>query len=757
MKISLALIVAPTDDEAKKLNNCLASVAQHVDEICITITGENKKVEKVAKSHKAKISHFEWIDDFAAARNYNFSQCTGDWILWLDADDIMWQPEKLKKFIRLAEGVNVSGLQIYYEYGHADDGTVTDGHWKTQLVKNDGHAHWKGAIHEDLLQKRQVLWSQIPREEMLRVHTAKKDDNIAHHERNLRILEKEQARDPEEPRTYIYLGRSYIATEQFEKALEALSTFVMLSGWDEERYEAKCLMGEVYERLNDSKNALAAYNDALLEDEQCPKAHVLKARVYISQEKYRQALTSLEIAQQIRDPKPGIMQLPTLMGRDMYGMAAICHLHLGDYDEALRIAKIAQKHDPRGEHSRELVKICQQMNDDEQLTLQFITLLKWFEQKDAEKVPHLVSALPDSIKDDPRLQRFYMKPQEWSDNSVTIFCGISAETWLPGSENSKGIGGSETAVIELAKRLVKMGREVTVYNDCAVGPEGVVVDGVRYMNHWQFNKDDKFNVLWIWRMPAVLDLNVEAKQIVLDMHDVSSADEFTPERVEKVDKIFVKTDYHRTLYPDVPDEKFVIVGNGIDLDRFNQKVERNPHKIIYSSTPNRGLENILDMWPQIKEGVPDAELHIFYGWNTFYELEKDNPVQMEWMQTMKKKMNQPDIYNHGRVGQKELAKEMLSSGFWLYPTEFPEIHCITACEMQAAGVYPMTTGFAALAETQKVGYTQIGDPKDEKWRKKYVETVVERMNEGVDHEATKEAARDFSWDDVAKVWHHELR
>lgn len=757
MKLSLALIVAPTDDEAKKLNNCLASVSSHVDEICVTITGSNKKVEEIAEQYKAKVSHFEWVDDFAAARNFNFEQCTGDWILWLDADDILWGGEHIKKLIALADEHDINGLQMWYEYGHANDGTVIDSHWKTQLVKNDGSTFWKGRIHEDLLQRRACMWSQLPVDQVKRIHTAKSEETHTHHERNIRILEKVAAEEPDEPRTYIYLGRSYAATKQYEKALEALTTFVALSGWDEERYEAYCLIGECHEKLGDYKNALHAYHDAMLEDEHCPKAFIFKARIYVTLERYKDALQQLKLAQSFMNPKKGLIDLPTLFEKDALGLASICHLHLGNYEDASALAEILYSKWPKDRHMRELKNITGKMVEDERLTKTYIKLLDFYKKRDPSKISAIASTIPNDIKDDPRLSRRSVKPTVWGDKSIVIYCGQSTEDWLPGAENTKGIGGSETAIIELSKRLAKKGWEVTVYNSCNAPAGGVEVDGVMWRNSWEFVRNDTFNILWLWRMPVLLDYEWDAKKVILDMHDTSNKYEFTEKRINRVHKIFVKTQYHRSLYSNVPDEKFVIVGNGITFDRFKQKVERNPHKIIYSSTPNRGLENILDIWPKIRAHVPDAELHVFYGWNTYYALEKQNPTSMAWMEQMKRKMQQEGVVDHGRVGQEELAREMLSSALWLYPTQFPEIHCITACEMQAAGVFPMTTGFAALAETQKTGYTQIGDPTTDSWRKKFTEAVVHRLKEGADHEAIKTVAKDFSWDAVADVWDHELR
>lgn len=802
MKLSLALIVAPTKAEAQKLNNCLASVAPHVDELCITVTGDSLDVEKVAKKYNATLSRFEWVDDFAKARNFNFAQCTGDWILWLDADDVMVGVDKLKKHIDIAETVAVNGLQMFYEYGHDEFGAVIDGHWKTQLVKNDGSVHWVGVIHEDLIQKRVCNWAQLNKEDMRRVHTATKEENNSHFARNLNILERESTENPDEPRTYIYLGRTYLGMGRYEDALKALSKFTTISGWDEERYEAKCLMGECYEKLGLKKEALLAFSDALLEDERCPKAYVLKARVYFSEEKYEEALTLLHIAKSLPKPKPGIMHLPTFLGRDLYMMASVCSLNLGRIEDAHRLAQLAEKEAPNNSHVQELINVTQKMNDDESMTKTFHALLKWYAKYDAENVEKLYALIPSDIKDDPRLLSIGNAPKKWGEKSIVVYCGQSAEDWLPGNENTKGIGGSETAVIELTRRLVAQGWQVTVYNQCGAGADGVVIDGVNYQNYWKFNKDDQFDVLWLWRMPSMLQWKWNARKVILDLHDVPNPNEFTTERLQNVDKIFVKTKYHRSLLPDVPDEKFVVVGNGINLDRFYQEalrqcpyckntkskcdlmecrklpwsddsanlcypqqygfycnacrgifnlhMKRDAKKIIYSSAPNRGLEYILDHWATIRKEVPDAELHVFYGWETYYVMQKDNPVAMEWMQSMKLKMNQEGVINHGRVGQKELAKEMLSSSIWFYPTDFEEIDCITAREMQAAGVLPITTGFAALAETQVTGI------KDEN-KENLLKEVIHSLTTDIEHDEIKSAAKSFSWDEVVKIWNYELR
>src|SRR6266404_1156354 len=89
VKIALALIVKGSNEEAEALDKCLSLNDFYVDGVFITITQPNEAVEKICKKWGAIVSHFEWCNNFAKARNFNFSQVTNDYthILWLDADD----------------------------------------------------------------------------------------------------------------------------------------------------------------------------------------------------------------------------------------------------------------------------------------------------------------------------------------------------------------------------------------------------------------------------------------------------------------------------------------------------------------------------------------------------------------------------------------------------------------------------------------------------------------------------------------------
>jgi glycosyltransferase involved in cell wall biosynthesis len=87
--LSLCMIVK---NEAENLPRCLASVAGLVDEMIVLDTGSTDGTVDLARSLGAQVEHFVWCDDFSQARNVALEYVTGDWVLVLDADEVL-RPE----------------------------------------------------------------------------------------------------------------------------------------------------------------------------------------------------------------------------------------------------------------------------------------------------------------------------------------------------------------------------------------------------------------------------------------------------------------------------------------------------------------------------------------------------------------------------------------------------------------------------------------------------------------------------------------
>ena len=87
-------------DEEQTIARCLESIKGIADEIIIVDTGSTDATKEIVQKYDAKIYDFKWIEDFSAARNFAFSKATKEYILWLDADDII-ATEDGKKFLQL--------------------------------------------------------------------------------------------------------------------------------------------------------------------------------------------------------------------------------------------------------------------------------------------------------------------------------------------------------------------------------------------------------------------------------------------------------------------------------------------------------------------------------------------------------------------------------------------------------------------------------------------------------------------------------
>ena len=143
--ITLSMIVK---NEEKYLRGCLESVKDVVDEIVIVDTGSTDNTLKIAEEFGAKIYHFEWIKDFSAARNFALSKSTGNWILYLDADERIEQKSK-KEIFRLTK--NNKKLGINCIINNLDDNKKAPTLMKyVRLFRNNKNISFVGKAHEQI-------------------------------------------------------------------------------------------------------------------------------------------------------------------------------------------------------------------------------------------------------------------------------------------------------------------------------------------------------------------------------------------------------------------------------------------------------------------------------------------------------------------------------------------------------------------------------------------------------------------------------
>lgn len=176
---------------------------------------------------------------------------------------------------------------------------------------------------------------------------------------------------------------------------------------------------------------------------------------------------------------------------------------------------------------------------------------------------------------------------------------------------------------------------------------------------------------------------------------------------------------------------------------------KRPFSVGYFSAYYRGLECLLNMWPQIRLEVPEATLDVYYGWESWLALEGENEFYYS-MEDKFAELKDQGVTVHGRVSHEELAKAMSEIQVWAYPTEFPEIHCITALKAQEACCWPVVTTVAALNETVQCG-DKIRTQKiytDQYKQEKFIEAVVAALKE----RKTGYPPADSDWSSVAAAW-----
>lgn len=347
-----------------------------------------------------------------------------------------------------------------------------------------------------------------------------------------------------------------------------------------------------------------------------------------------------------------------------------------------------------------------------------------------------------------------------------LYTGPGWEKWSPQNLNAGGIGGSETCAIHVAKEFAKRGYQSVVYGDPghAVGFH----DGVEYLPHEKFDRSRPIDILISSRKPELFQSPVNAKKKICWVHDIfvhpdPNANIFA----DKIDKFFVLSPWHQEFFcrhHRLPTSKTYLTRNGIDLNRFSKKLPKMRGRMIYSSSPDRGLDVLLDCMPKIRARVPEAHLKVFYGFDNWKLAiqSRNNPHEVAWMKRIESQLNQPGVEYVGRVDQNRLADEFLQAELWGYCTGFTETSCITAMEAMASGTPVVTSNLAALSTTVGVdgGILIDGDNKSEAYQHAFVEVcsrVLTDYNMWLELSARgKRKAATLSWSSVVDEWLKEL-
>lgn len=255
--ISLCMIVK---DEEEILEQCLRSVESVCDEIIILDTGSKDNTKAIASSYTSKVYDFEWIEDFSAARNKAFSYATKDFIMWLDADDILL-PEDMEKLKELKKELHdgVDAVSMYYHTAFDEQGNPTFKYRRNRLVKRSNQFKWFGVVHEYL----QVGGNIIPSQIAVTHRKYEKNNTSNKGDRNLRIYERQLEKGKAfTPRDMFYYANELKDHRRIDEAITYYQRFLNTKqGWVEDEIRACIYMADCFK----AKQELDKEVEALLQ------------------------------------------------------------------------------------------------------------------------------------------------------------------------------------------------------------------------------------------------------------------------------------------------------------------------------------------------------------------------------------------------------------------------------------------------------------------------------------------------------------
>jgi glycosyltransferase involved in cell wall biosynthesis len=705
--IGLTMIVRGAEST---LPACLDSVKDYLSPIVVVLAGTpTDDTEAVARRYTEHVYHYEddllpdgGISDFAAARNFSLAklaELTGPdaWFMWVDADDTVDHPEAIADLVQEAQKRQAQCVWLPYLYGFTDNGACTTLHDRERIMYDPTFWCWQHRVHEVVAPQRPVHHMRSERVQIRHAHR----ESGSRTDRNLALLRLMYEEDPGNERTLYYFANQYFAAQDWAKAVEWFERHVAVATNTLEKWQSFVYMAKACRQLGRIDDALSANMAALAMFPDFRDSWFDLAETYAYKGDFEHVLMMAEIGKKQKCP-PRLLFVNPLdeVGHTVGKFEQAALYHTGDLEGAL--AKVQElraiESDEYLEEQEAKLLAVKEARDTGNA---WITVL---DRQEPEKIVELAPSIPEKLFTFPEVRdavftaKLSLARRE-KGKRIAFYCGPTLESWAPPSLNEGGIGGSETACIEIARRFARDGWKVDVFNDC--GKHEGEHEGVRYWDHKRFDHLDPVDVLVSWRQPELVDQEQKAKAKLFWGHDLTYGERLTAERCQRYDRILGVSEYHRDylgiVYPFIEAGRLGYVPNGVDLKRFeNPGTERPRHKVVYISSPDRGLDILLSLWPKVMEAMPDAELHVFYGFNNLEKMARTSPESRWYVEAMRRHMDKPGVKNRGRVGQDKLAQELMSASVLAYPTHFLETFMIGGVEAMAAGTVVVASAVGAI-------------------------------------------------------------
>lgn len=345
-----------------------------------------------------------------------------------------------------------------------------------------------------------------------------------------------------------------------------------------------------------------------------------------------------------------------------------------------------------------------------------------------------------------------------------IYLNLPEFTW--NTHNERGLGGSESGFVKTVEYLRKLGHEVHAFTQAKISNQ-IAPDGSIWNNVGAFDKKEPYDVVYSLRHREIFEERPNAKLTVLFLADTESIGlgQFVYDgRIDLVTSVSCwqgkKIADEETIHGD----NMLYSSNGVEGEGrigFDLSV-KEPGRCMFTATPERGLENLLNVWPEIKRRVSYASLHLFSSFKGWGVSDEENTTMAGALYAKASVLE--GITNHVHTAPWAIVEELKRADAYIYPSDFRETCCMSVLEGMFYGVIPVTTSLAALQEKVINGVTGFAIPPYGASTAKYLNMFTDRVVEVLTaHESRKKVMREncmkyaeqFTYEKLVRQWADE--
>jgi hypothetical protein len=555
---------------------------------------------------------------------------------------------------------------------------------------------------------------------------------------DLKLLYEEVEDNPNDPRAYYYLAQTYNNLEDYENAFKFFMKRASFtnSGFIQERVDAIFEAARIanFKLGKPWEECMALYEQCYKVDESRPETLYFIGIHYYLEGDYKKAFPYFKKGFEIGFP-----------AHCQYSLKPTLSFHF--------LPKF-------------LTKICYQLEEyklGEEAALFFLKN----NQPTADDYSEILSWYNIFVKLNQYTGPKKIKESNLYNKPLFVFVADGGfHPWSGSNILTTGVGGSETYIIEMARYIQQFGKYQTIVFCNTPGCKEENFENTIYKPlsiYYEFINTTYVDTCIISRFSEYLPVTFKgfSENVYLVVHDLTPSGIVIP-MDSKLKNIFCLTEWHVEYFTNIFTSLKPItvpfyygINNRFKTVTTDKKIK---NKFIYSSFPNRGLLQLLQMWPKIIEKMPTSTLHIYSDVNNKWSNDVE-PLKMQQIREVLSTLSDSKygIHYHGWVSKQELAEAWSTSDIWFYPCTFMETFCLTALESASSRTFVVTNDLAALQNTVgDRGCIIKGDTTTEEWQQSALEKVFFYMNEKNKNLKEEFIEKNFEWA-TNLSWRHQAK